>query len=30
MMNETTNCLRIGIPNGSLQETTQSLFVRAG
>jgi ATP phosphoribosyltransferase len=30
MMNETTNCLRIGIPKGSLQETTQSLFVRAG
>ncbi|MDP1653290.1 MAG: ATP phosphoribosyltransferase [Rhodocyclaceae bacterium] len=29
-MNDTTNCLRIGIPKGSLQETTQSLFNRAG
>lgn len=30
MMNNSTNCLRIGIPKGSLQETTQSLFNRAG
>jgi len=29
-MNDATNILRIGIPKGSLQETTQSLFVRAG
>jgi ATP phosphoribosyltransferase len=29
-MNDSTNVLRIGIPKGSLQETTQSLFVRAG
>ena len=29
-MNEAANILRIGIPKGSLQETTQSLFVRAG
>ena len=27
---DTSNILRIGIPKGSLQETTQSLFVRAG
>jgi ATP phosphoribosyltransferase len=27
---EAQNILRIGIPKGSLQETTQSLFVRAG
>lgn len=27
---EASNILRIGIPKGSLQETTQSLFVRAG
>lgn len=30
MMDATQNILRIGIPKGSLQETTQSLFVRAG
>ncbi len=29
-MNDASNRLRIGIPKGSLQETTQSLFVRAG
>jgi ATP phosphoribosyltransferase len=29
-MNESTACLRVGIPKGSLQETTQKLFVRAG
>ncbi|MEW6513985.1 MAG: ATP phosphoribosyltransferase [Pseudomonadota bacterium] len=29
-MNDSANILRIGIPKGSLQETTQSLFVRAG
>ena len=29
-MNENTNQLRLGIPKGSLQETTQKLFVRAG
>ncbi len=29
-MDATQNILRIGIPKGSLQETTQSLFVRAG
>jgi ATP phosphoribosyltransferase len=29
-MNDSANVLRIGIPKGSLQETTQSLFVRAG
>ncbi|MCC6532230.1 MAG: ATP phosphoribosyltransferase [Burkholderiales bacterium] len=29
-MSDTTPCLRIGIPKGSLQETTQKLFVRAG
>ena len=29
-MSETTSRLRIGIPKGSLQETTQKLFVRAG
>jgi ATP phosphoribosyltransferase len=30
MNNPSGNTLRIGIPKGSLQETTQSLFVRAG
>lgn len=30
MNNPSSNTLRIGIPKGSLQETTQSLFVRAG
>jgi ATP phosphoribosyltransferase len=30
MNNSPKNILRIGIPKGSLQETTQSLFVRAG
>jgi ATP phosphoribosyltransferase len=29
-MSEKTNQLRLGIPKGSLQETTQKLFVRAG
>ncbi|MBI3917000.1 MAG: ATP phosphoribosyltransferase [Betaproteobacteria bacterium] len=29
-MADTTNLLRLGIPKGSLQETTQKLFVRAG
>ena len=29
-MNQTINRLRLGIPKGSLQETTQKLFVRAG
>jgi ATP phosphoribosyltransferase len=29
-MSEQTNQLRLGIPKGSLQETTQKLFVRAG
>lgn len=29
-MNNPASTLRIGIPKGSLQETTQSLFVRAG
>ncbi|MBI2227094.1 MAG: ATP phosphoribosyltransferase [Betaproteobacteria bacterium] len=29
-MSEKTNPLRLGIPKGSLQETTQKLFVRAG
>lgn len=29
-MNDSKRVLRIGIPKGSLQETTQSLFVRAG
>ena len=29
-MNEKTNALRLGIPKGSLQDTTQKLFVRAG
>ena len=29
-MTDTTNLLRLGIPKGSLQETTQKLFVRAG
>lgn len=29
-MSENTNQLRLGIPKGSLQETTQKLFVRAG
>jgi len=29
-MNEKTHQLRLGIPKGSLQETTQRLFVRAG
>jgi ATP phosphoribosyltransferase len=29
-VSEKTNRLRIGIPKGSLQETTQKLFVRAG
>lgn len=29
-MNPKTDCLRLGIPKGSLQETTQKLFVRAG
>lgn len=29
-MTETENLLRLGIPKGSLQETTQKLFVRAG
>jgi ATP phosphoribosyltransferase len=29
-MNANTNQLRLGIPKGSLQETTQKLFVRAG
>jgi len=29
-MTETRNRLRIGIPKGSLQDTTQKLFVRAG
>ena len=29
-MNETTRQLRLGIPKGSLQDTTQKLFVRAG
>jgi len=30
MMSEKTGQLRLGIPKGSLQETTQKLFVRAG
>ena len=30
MMSEKTKQLRLGIPKGSLQETTQKLFVRAG
>ncbi len=30
MNNPDSNILRIGIPKGSLQETTQNLFVRAG
>src|SRR3990172_890687 len=29
-MSENINPLRLGIPKGSLQETTQKLFVRAG
>jgi ATP phosphoribosyltransferase len=29
-MSETERCLRLGIPKGSLQETTQHLFARAG
>src|SRR4030065_2113626 len=29
-MSEKTSKLRLGIPKGSLQETTQKLFVRAG
>jgi len=29
-MADTTNLLRLGIPKGSLQDTTQKLFVRAG
>src|SRR6266545_7673259 len=29
-MSEKTNRLRMGIPKGSLQDTTQKLFVRAG
>ena len=29
-MSQNTNRLRLGIPKGSLQETTQKLFVRAG
>jgi len=29
-MSETAKALRVGIPKGSLQETTQKLFVRAG
>ena len=29
-MSEKTNQLRLGIPKGSLQDTTQKLFVRAG
>lgn len=29
-MNSSTNRLRLGIPKGSLQETTQKLFMRAG
>jgi ATP phosphoribosyltransferase len=29
-MSESPQCLRVGIPKGSLQETTQKLFVRAG
>ena len=29
-MSKSEPCLRVGIPKGSLQETTQKLFVRAG
>lgn len=29
-MNDKTRLLRLGIPKGSLQETTQKLFERAG
>src|SRR5688572_32468775 len=29
-MSEASPCLRVGIPKGSLQDTTQKLFVQAG